>query len=1409
MGSAINSLDDARDPVRPHGYRARLKWTRLTSLLIIAAQSMLLESVFAAPPQALSSATVMAADRYVTAAPTGPQYRIPIDLLAFASDVDGDPLRFELLSQPTSGLGRVELSAGLDVGTTNSGLVEYIVDKATFDRRTANPSFTYIVRDPPYTSGVSATVVVDGSQTGTVTPVQGLADTAWTSQGRVVVIDVLSNDTNAQRIDGSYPITIPSGAHIDLDSSNRKLVYTPAQGMSSGADVFTYIPANAEQLGTATNVNVVFQPVFTLIEDTFEARTGALNNRNVDSPPGMQWSTSAGSNWRVGEGVANSTVTECSRVEAASVPARLQDLTGPSFYVDARVGVHRPVADAASPWIYLSFSTGNGQESAPWTQSMLSAGLSFSNGGVTATINGPGGVPLAQHVTTIVLPPTTSAERDVRFGFERVGFVSLWVDNVRVVNRLPIDPSIVSPYYSVTRLGLITGKSCASTSPSLAYAQNFRFSQGELIAPRLVVRDPFSAVGGVLANQSVSNRQESLPTGGVSARQDHVVTFPLTIVNQGGDSLTIRDGLEGANITAHGLNVGWRIVRPAGALVIAPGETVTSITVELKAAPEAAQLVGDQWSLHSADITLNTNDYDTSAGTPPVAGRFKATIGIRLHPGVVLRPRVIEPLVPLTRVVLPHETVTLFCGANAQIAAVQSLNNLKFDWTYNGGTPPMDFGKQCREELRNDGNYCLATHAAADTWCNENRTHEYCEAMYYLDRTPIPPGDPMFLSRSYFRVSNVSSDFTWHCKAGNINPGSGRACNTDSNCPPTELPVRHPQELCVRPLGLCSGGTHVCGNGSDCPFDPSGRQETCNLPSTSSCRLPEATVPPAITILVLFLDIRQHPESRVVSEGDSTTMSASVQTSGTNVVYQWFRNNEPLLESATWQGTKSPVLTINSARPQDAGSYHLVVSAELEGRRGTVPGGKRTNSATSNVAQLVVLPENVERYAGDRFRTDVLLRSTGSPLAGTRTEFGRKTWAKLAGTFDPNFGDNALTNSRSSSATHGADFLFSLAPYTASERVRLSSEFELRDLRVLELDFYDITEAGQRVSTAGASLTRQSGDAWLARLNGETLATVSLSTLRPRPRTLSLQYHRASNTIALLIDGLQVGSSRPVNGVLQAKSVGLRFTPENAAAAESVRINGFWVGPEGAELGSDSVLLLDSFGANTERAEGSDLAATFPDRGVSAWQTRTPSGLVLRAGTLINAAPNPGNGVFSASLPLGTAAKRLGILSTEMEVDLQHASSAALGLMRTEFGAFSNAGEFFLEIVPGASTATAALKARRGNPGNVVTVFSSQVPLSTNHRYRLRFGYQRTDEEIILNAAINGIPLAAPQILTPQRDYLPIKGHVGFSVLPRVSGTGPAGGLVLHSFVVANETPSISLLTPPKSDTAIVSATGQ
>lgn len=1369
---------------------------------------MLLKCAFAAPPQALSSATVVAAERYVTAAPTGPQYRIPIDLLAFASDVDGDPLRFDLLSQPSSGLGRVELSAGLDVGTTNSGLVEYIVDKATFDRRTANPSFTYIVSEPPYTTGVTATVVVTGSQTGTIATVEGVQDTVWTAQGRAVVIDVLSNDTNAQRIHGTYPTTSQRGARIDLDrdSSNRKLVYTPAPGMSSGTDAFTYIPANAEQLGSATNVSVLFQPVSTLIEDAFEARTGALNNRTVDSPSGLLWSTSAGSNWRVGEGVANSAATECNRVEAASVPARLQDLPGPSFYIDARVGVHPwPLIDNASPWIHLNFSTGSGQESAPWTQSVLSAGLRFSNGGVTATINGPGGVPLAPHVATITLPPTTSTVRDVRFGLERVGFVSLWVDNVRVVNRLPIDPSIVSPYYSVTRVGLITGKSCASTSASTVYAQNFSFSQGEFTAGRLVVFDPFSTAGGVLANQGVSNRQESMPTGGVMGRQELVASIPLIIVNQGGDSLTMPAGRAGADIIGHGLNVGWRIVRPAGELVVAPGEVVTSLRIEVKAAPEAAELVGGQWKLHLADVTLNTNDYDISSGTPPVAGRFKATIGIPLHPGVVLRPDIKEPLQPLTRVVFPDETVTLFCGANAQIDAVQSLRNLKFDWTYNGGTPPLIFGKECREELRNDGNYCLETHAAADTWCNANRSHEYCEPMYYPDRTAIPPGTPVFSSRSYFKVENVSNNFTWDCKVGNINPGSGRLCSSDGDCPPTVQPVPHPQELCVRPLGLCSGGNHVCGNSSDCPFS-----QTCNLVGTSSCRLPEAIVAPAITILVLFVEIRQHPESRVVSEGASTTMSARVETTGTNVVYQWLRNNEPLAEGATWQGTKSPVLTIKSARPEHAGSYHLVVSAELEGRRGSVPGGKRTNSATSNAAQLVVLPENVERYAGDRFRTDDVRRQTGSPLAGARTEFGRKNWAKLAETFDPIFGDNTLTNSRASGAPHGADFVFSLAPYTASERVRLSAEFELHDLRFIDLNFYDITEAGQRLSTASASLARQSGDAWLARLNGESLATVTLSSLRPRPPILSLQYHQASNTIALLIDGQQVGSPRTVNGPLRVKSAGLSFIPESSAPAESVRIKGFWVGPEGAELGSDTVLLLDSFGANSERAEGSDLATTFPDRGVSAWQTRTPSGLVLRAGTLVNAAPNPGNGVFSASLPLGHAGKGLGILSTEMEVDLQHASSAALGLMRSEFGAFSNAGEFFLEIVPGASTATAALKARRGNPGNVVTVFSTQVPLSTNHRYRLRFSYQRTDADIVLNAAINGIALAAPQILTPQRDYLPIKGHVGFSVLPRVGGAVPAGGLVLHSFVVANETPSIALLTPPKADnTATAHETGQ
>ena len=89
----------------------------------------------------------------------------------------------------------------------------------------------------------------------------------------------------------------------------------------------------------------------------------------------------------------------------------------------------------------------------------------------------------------------------------------------------------------------------------------------------------------------------------------------------------------------------------------------------------------------------------------------------------------------------------------------------------------------------------------------------------------------------------------------------------------------------------------------------------------------------------------QHPASLTVAENTPATFTASVQVTGAapeNVIYQWFRNGEPIT------GPNAPTYTIPLTALTDSGASFTL--------RASLPGG---SSVTSNPAVLTVTPDTL------------------------------------------------------------------------------------------------------------------------------------------------------------------------------------------------------------------------------------------------------------------------------------------------------------------------------------------------------------------------------------------------------------------------------------------------------------------
>ena len=68
-------------------------------------------------------------------------------------------------------------------------------------------------------------------------------------------------------------------------------------------------------------------------------------------------------------------------------------------------------------------------------------------------------------------------------------------------------------------------------------------------------------------------------------------------------------------------------------------------------------------------------------------------------------------------------------------------------------------------------------------------------------------------------------------------------------------------------------------------------------------------------------------EIRSLNPGGNTTMTANCSGSQNN--YQWFKNNAPLADNATFTGTQTATLTVTNIQLADAGTYHCEVTSNI------------------------------------------------------------------------------------------------------------------------------------------------------------------------------------------------------------------------------------------------------------------------------------------------------------------------------------------------------------------------------------------------------------------------------------------------------------------------------------------------
>ena len=74
--------------------------------------------------------------------------------------------------------------------------------------------------------------------------------------------------------------------------------------------------------------------------------------------------------------------------------------------------------------------------------------------------------------------------------------------------------------------------------------------------------------------------------------------------------------------------------------------------------------------------------------------------------------------------------------------------------------------------------------------------------------------------------------------------------------------------------------------------------------------------------------ITQHPESKSVASGTSTTLT--VEASGDDLQFQWKKDGKDLHDGSKCCGTKTHTLHIKDVKKSDKGSYQCLVKNDVE-----------------------------------------------------------------------------------------------------------------------------------------------------------------------------------------------------------------------------------------------------------------------------------------------------------------------------------------------------------------------------------------------------------------------------------------------------------------------------------------------
>lgn len=206
------------------------RW-RLAAILVAAGLGA---SVLVPPPafaQTVNQPPIAQDDEYNVDAGTTTE----LDVLSNDSDPDGDPLTITAVTGPTN--GSTVLAAGVLTYTPNAGF-------------TGQDTFTYTVSDGhDHSDSATVTVTVEDA-TPPSDPVTA-DDSATTSMGASVTIDVLANDTpsDAANALAVTSATMPANGGVVVNGDGM-ITYTPDAGFT-GTDTFDYT-VSEDGGGTAT-----------------------------------------------------------------------------------------------------------------------------------------------------------------------------------------------------------------------------------------------------------------------------------------------------------------------------------------------------------------------------------------------------------------------------------------------------------------------------------------------------------------------------------------------------------------------------------------------------------------------------------------------------------------------------------------------------------------------------------------------------------------------------------------------------------------------------------------------------------------------------------------------------------------------------------------------------------------------------------------------------------------------------------------------------------------------------------------------------------------------------------------------------------------------------------------------------